>query len=49
MSLFYFQRHLSPEEFEEVFKMSLPEFCRLPEWKRNDEKQRVGLWQREAV
>jgi hypothetical protein len=37
------QRHLSPEEFEEVFRMPYIEFCRLPAWKRNDEKARVGL------
>lgn len=38
------QRHLSPEEFETLFKMTRAEFYRLPEWKRNDEKMRVGLW-----
>jgi len=38
------QRHLSPEEFEKLFKMTHAEFYRLPEWKRNDEKMRVGLW-----
>ena len=27
-----------------VFKMTRAEFYRLPEWKRNDEKMRVGLW-----
>jgi hypothetical protein len=43
------ERHLSPEEFEEVFKMPSSDFYRLPEWKRNDEKQRVGLWRREVV
>lgn len=37
------ERHLSPEEFEEVFKMPSSEFYRLPAWKRNDEKTRVGL------
>lgn len=37
------ERHLSPGEFEEVFRMPSSEFYRLPEWKRNDEKLRVGL------
>jgi len=35
---------LSSEEFETLFKMTRAEFYRLPEWKRNDEKMRVGLW-----
>jgi len=38
------QRHLSPEEFESLFKMTRAEFYRLPEFKRNDEKMRLGLW-----
>jgi len=38
------QRHLAEEEFETLFKMTRGEFYRLPEWKRNDEKMRVGLW-----
>jgi len=38
------QRHLSREEFETLFKMTRAEFYRLPEWKQNDEKMRVGLW-----
>jgi len=41
------QRHLSPEEFETLFKMTRSEFYRLPEFKRNDEKMRVGLWSSE--
>ena len=41
------QRHLSPEEFETLFKMTRAEFYRLPEFKRNDEKMRVGLWSSE--
>lgn len=43
----FLQRHLSPEEFETLFKMTRAEFYRLPEFKRNDEKMRVGLWQSE--
>jgi len=38
------QRHLAPEEFETVFGMQINEFYRLPAWKRNDEKVRVGLY-----
>jgi len=41
------QRHLSPEEFETLFKMTRAEFYRLPAFKRNDEKMRVGLWSSE--
>jgi actin-binding LIM protein len=37
------ERHLSPEEFEAVFKMAPIEFSRLPFWKQNEEKIRVGL------
>jgi len=38
------QRHLSREEFEALFKMTRAEFYRLPAWKQNDEKMRLGLW-----
>ncbi|OXB75748.1 UNVERIFIED_CONTAM: hypothetical protein H355_013357 [Colinus virginianus] len=37
-------RHLSPEEFQEVFKMSIEEFDRLALWKRNDLKKKALLF-----
>ena len=41
---FHLQRHLSPEEFQEVFGMSVEEFDRLALWKRNDLKKKALLF-----
>lgn len=41
---FHLQRHLSPEEFREVFGMSVEEFDRLALWKRNDLKKKALLF-----
>nr|XP_027827061.2 actin-binding LIM protein 2 isoform X17 [Ovis aries] len=38
------ERHLSPEEFREVFGMSVEEFDRLALWKRNDLKKKALLF-----
>lgn len=38
------KRHLSPEEFQEVFGMSIEEFDRLALWKRNDLKKKALLF-----
>ncbi|KAF4070372.1 hypothetical protein AMELA_G00284630 [Ameiurus melas] len=38
------ERHLSPEEFENVFGMAMEEFDRLSLWKRNELKKRVSLF-----
>uniref|UniRef100_A0A8C2L394 Dematin n=1 Tax=Cyprinus carpio TaxID=7962 RepID=A0A8C2L394_CYPCA len=38
------ERHLSPEEFQNVFGMSTEEFDRLSLWKRNDLKKKVSLF-----
>uniref|UniRef100_A0A8C4X1X1 Actin binding LIM protein 1b n=1 Tax=Eptatretus burgeri TaxID=7764 RepID=A0A8C4X1X1_EPTBU len=38
------ERHLSPEEFYQVFGMSIQEFDRLALWKRNDLKKRARLF-----
>uniref|UniRef100_A0A8C1RFQ6 Dematin actin binding protein n=1 Tax=Cyprinus carpio TaxID=7962 RepID=A0A8C1RFQ6_CYPCA len=38
------ERHLSPEEFQNVFGMSIEEFDRLSLWKRNDLKKKVSLF-----
>lgn len=38
------ERHLSPEEFENVFGMTMDEFDRLSLWKRNELKKRVSLF-----
>uniref|UniRef100_A0A2K5V972 Actin-binding LIM protein 2 n=1 Tax=Macaca fascicularis TaxID=9541 RepID=A0A2K5V972_MACFA len=38
------ERHLSPEEFQEVFGMSIEEFDRLALWKRNDLKKKALLF-----
>nr|XP_020750179.1 actin-binding LIM protein 2 isoform X11 [Odocoileus virginianus texanus] len=38
------ERHLSPEEFREVFGMSMEEFDRLALWKRNDLKKKALLF-----
>lgn len=44
LCIFIFKRHLSPEEFQEVFKMSIEEFDRLALWKRNDLKKKALLF-----
>lgn len=41
---FYLKRHLSPEEFREVFGMGMEEFDRLALWKRNDLKKKALLF-----
>lgn len=38
------ERHLSPEEFQELFGMSITEFDRLSLWKRNNLKKKVSLF-----
>ncbi|XP_051056145.1 actin-binding LIM protein 2 [Phodopus roborovskii] len=38
------ERHLSPEEFQVVFGMSIEEFDRLALWKRNDLKKKALLF-----
>ncbi|XP_012512200.1 PREDICTED: actin-binding LIM protein 2 isoform X1 [Propithecus coquereli] len=38
------ERHLSPEEFQDVFGMSMDEFDRLALWKRNDLKKKALLF-----
>nr|XP_008114126.1 PREDICTED: actin-binding LIM protein 2 isoform X4 [Anolis carolinensis] len=38
------ERHLTPEEFQEVFKMSIEQFERLALWKRNDLKKKALLF-----
>ncbi|XP_016328538.1 dematin-like [Sinocyclocheilus anshuiensis] len=38
------ERHLSPEEFQSLFGMSITEFDRLSLWKRNDLKKKVSLF-----
>ncbi|XP_051935657.1 actin-binding LIM protein 2 [Hippocampus zosterae] len=38
------ERHLSPEDFQKVFGMTLDQFERLALWKRNDMKKRARLF-----
>uniref|UniRef100_A0A3B4B8S0 Actin-binding LIM protein 2 n=1 Tax=Periophthalmus magnuspinnatus TaxID=409849 RepID=A0A3B4B8S0_9GOBI len=38
------ERHLSPEDFMQVFGMTLEEFYRLALWKRNDMKKKARLF-----
>ncbi|CAN0097011.1 unnamed protein product [Lampetra planeri] len=38
------ERHLSPEEFYQLFGMSIQEFDRLPLWKKNEMKRRLRLF-----
>ncbi|XP_044029530.1 dematin isoform X2 [Siniperca chuatsi] len=38
------QRHLAPEEFEQLFGMPMAEFDRLSLWKRNELKKKVSLF-----
>lgn len=40
----FFQRHLSPEEFVQVFGMTVEEFDRLALWKRNELKKQARLF-----
>lgn len=43
-SLLFPQRHLSPEEFVQVFGMTVEEFDRLALWKRNELKKQARLF-----
>ncbi|GLD56847.1 dematin-like protein [Lates japonicus] len=38
------ERHLAPEQFEQVFGMPMAEFDRLSLWKRNELKKKVSLF-----
>ncbi|XP_021171512.2 actin-binding LIM protein 2 isoform X5 [Fundulus heteroclitus] len=38
------ERHLSPDEFQQVFGMTLEQFDRLALWKRNDMKKKARLF-----
>ncbi|XP_045922947.1 dematin isoform X2 [Micropterus dolomieu] len=38
------ERHLAPEEFEQLFGMPMAEFDRLSLWKRNELKKKVSLF-----
>lgn len=38
------QRHLAPEAFQEIFKMTIQEFDKLPLWRRNELKKRARLF-----
>lgn len=38
------ERHLSPEEFQQVFGMAMAEFDRLSLWKRNELKKKASLF-----
>lgn len=38
------ERHLSPEDFQSLFGMSITDFDRLSLWKRNDLKKKVSLF-----
>lgn len=38
------ERHLSPEEFYRVFRMTMADFDRLALWKRNELKKQVRLF-----
>lgn len=38
------ERHLSPEDFQQVFGMTLEQFDRLALWKRNDLKKKARLF-----
>lgn len=42
--VFLLQRHLSPEDFQMVFGMTLDQFDRLALWKKNDLKKRAHLF-----
>ncbi|XP_069610481.1 actin-binding LIM protein 1 isoform X14 [Ranitomeya imitator] len=38
------ERHLAPEVFHDLFKMTIQEFDKLPLWRRNDLKKRARLF-----
>ncbi|XP_044152648.1 actin-binding LIM protein 1 isoform X15 [Bufo gargarizans] len=38
------ERHLAPEVFQDLFKMTIQEFDKLPLWKRNDLKKKARLF-----
>ncbi|XP_073412713.1 actin-binding LIM protein 1 isoform X19 [Dendrobates tinctorius] len=38
------ERHLAPEVFHDIFKMTIQEFDKLPLWRRNDLKKRARLF-----
>ncbi|XP_041065637.1 dematin isoform X1 [Carcharodon carcharias] len=38
------ERHLSPEEFQEVFGMTIKEFDKLPQWRRSELKKKACLF-----
>ena len=38
------ERHLSPDEFQKLFSMTIEKFNELPEWKRVDLKKRLKLF-----
>lgn len=38
------ERHLAPEVFQEIFKMTIQEFDKLPLWRRNELKKRARLF-----
>ncbi|KAE8589437.1 hypothetical protein XENTR_v10017558 [Xenopus tropicalis] len=38
------ERHLAPEIFQEIFRMTIQEFDKLPLWRRNDLKKRAKLF-----
>lgn len=40
----FFQRHLSPEDFQQIFGMTLEQFDRLALWKKNDLKKAARLF-----
>lgn len=42
--MFCLQRHLSPEDFLQVFGMTLEQFDRLALWKKNDLKKAARLF-----
>ncbi|XP_069835831.1 actin-binding LIM protein 1 isoform X9 [Dendropsophus ebraccatus] len=38
------ERHLAPEVFQDIFKMTIQEFDKLPLWKRNELKKKARLF-----
>ncbi|MEE6486747.1 hypothetical protein FKM82_014701 [Ascaphus truei] len=38
------ERHLAPDVFQEIFKMTIQEFDKLPLWRRNELKKRARLF-----
>lgn len=41
---FFFQRHLSDKEFEDIFQCPRNDFYRIPQWRRNEIKRRARLF-----